>query len=86
MQSFKSKLFQNENNMRDVKDILDEALARTINTSLSTLIVLLCIFILGGDSVSYTHLFFVRRLVQADIAYLFQQREIDDAGSVFLVM
>ena len=27
MQSFKSKLFQNENNMRDVKDILDEALA-----------------------------------------------------------
>ena len=30
--------------------------------------------------------FFVRRLVQADIAYLFQQREIDDAGSVFLVM
>ena len=25
MQSFKSKLFQNENNMRDVKDILDEA-------------------------------------------------------------
>ena len=30
--------------------------------------------------------FFVRRLVQADIAYLFQQREIDAAGSVFLVM
>jgi ribosome recycling factor len=25
LQSFKSKLFQNENNMRDVKDILDEA-------------------------------------------------------------
>jgi SecD/SecF fusion protein len=26
-------------------------LARTINTSVSTLIVLLCIFILGGDSI-----------------------------------
>ncbi len=30
---------------------LNETLARTINTSLSTLIVLLCIFILGGDSI-----------------------------------
>ena len=29
---------------------LNETLARTINTSLSTLIVLLCIFILGGES------------------------------------
>ena len=27
--------------------------------------------------------FFVRRLVQADIAYLFQQREIDDAWQCF---
>ena len=31
-------------------DSLNTTLARTINTSLSTLIVLLCIFILGGDS------------------------------------
>ena len=30
---------------------LNTTLARTINTSLSTLIVLLCIFILGGDSI-----------------------------------
>jgi SecD/SecF fusion protein len=32
-------------------DSLNTALARTINTSLCTFIVLLCIFILGGDSV-----------------------------------
>ena len=32
-------------------DSLNMTLARTINTSLSTLIVLLCIFILGGDSI-----------------------------------
>ena len=30
---------------------LNETLARTINTSLSTLIVLLCIFFLGGNSI-----------------------------------
>ena len=32
-------------------DSLNTTLARTINTALSTLIVLLCIFILGGDSI-----------------------------------
>ena len=32
-------------------DSLNTTLARTINTSMSTLIVLLCIFILGGDSI-----------------------------------
>ena len=32
-------------------DSLNTTLARTVNTSLSTLIVLLCIFILGGDSI-----------------------------------
>ena len=32
-------------------DSLNTTLARTINTSLSTLIVLVCIFILGGDSI-----------------------------------
>ena len=30
---------------------LNETLARTINTSVSTLLVLLCIFFLGGDSI-----------------------------------
>ena len=32
-------------------DSINETLSRTINTSLSTLIVLLAIFILGGDSI-----------------------------------
>ena len=32
-------------------DSINETLARTINTSVSTLIVLLAIFILGGDSI-----------------------------------
>ena len=32
-------------------DSLNETLARTVNTSLTTLLVLLCIFILGGDSI-----------------------------------
>ncbi|MEG0455689.1 MAG: hypothetical protein RR559_10175, partial [Bacteroides sp.] len=32
-------------------DSLNTTLARTINTSMSTFIVLLCIFILGGDSI-----------------------------------
>ena len=32
-------------------DSLNQTLARTINTSVTTLIVLLCIFILGGDSI-----------------------------------
>ena len=40
---------------RNVKQLFDDSLnttlARTINISLSTLIVLLCIFILGGDSI-----------------------------------
>ena len=30
---------------------LNETLARTLNTSFSTLLVLLCIFFLGGDSI-----------------------------------
>ena len=32
-------------------DSLNQTLARTINTSASTLLVLLCIFIFGGDSI-----------------------------------
>ena len=32
-------------------DSVNQTLARTINTSVSTLLVLLCIFILGGDSI-----------------------------------
>ena len=39
------------NRMQLFNDSLNTTLARTINTSLSTLIVLLCIFVLGGDSI-----------------------------------
>ncbi len=43
------------NSKRDLQqlfnDSLNQTLARTINTSVTTLIVLLCIFILGGDSI-----------------------------------
>ena len=44
-------LYPKRNKRQLFDDSLNTTLARTINTSLSTLIVLLCIFILGGDSI-----------------------------------
>ena len=44
-------LYQKRDKRQLFNDSLNTTLARTINTSLSTLIVLLCIFILGGDSI-----------------------------------
>ena len=44
-------LYPKRNRLQLFNDSLNTTLARTINTSLSTLIVLLCIFILGGDSI-----------------------------------
>ena len=44
-------LYPNRNVTQLFNDSLNTTLSRTINTSLSTLIVLLCIFILGGDSI-----------------------------------
>ena len=44
-------LYPKRNKLQLFNDSLNTTLARTINTSLSTLIVLLCIFILGGDSI-----------------------------------
>ena len=44
-------LYPKRNKRQLFNDSLNTTLARTINTSLSTLIVLLCIFILGGDSI-----------------------------------
>ena len=44
-------LYPKRNRMHLFNDSLNTTLARTINTSLSTLIVLLCIFVLGGDSI-----------------------------------
>ncbi|MCD8181931.1 MAG: protein translocase subunit SecDF [Bacteroides sp.] len=44
-------LYPKRNKKQLFNDSLNTTLARTVNTSLSTLIVLLCIFILGGDSI-----------------------------------
>lgn len=44
-------LYPKRNKMQLFNESLNTTLARTINTSVSTLIVLLCIFILGGDSI-----------------------------------
>ncbi|MGN0037018.1 MAG: protein translocase subunit SecDF [Bacteroidaceae bacterium] len=44
-------LYPKRNRRQLFNDSLNTTLARTINTSVSTLIVLLCIFILGGDSI-----------------------------------
>jgi SecD/SecF fusion protein len=45
------KLYPKRSHFQLFNDSLNTTLARTINTSVSTLIVLLCIFILGGDSI-----------------------------------
>ena len=45
------RLHPKEDKQKIFNDSINETLARTINTSLSTLIVLLAIFILGGDSI-----------------------------------
>ncbi len=45
------KLYPKRNRFQLFNDSLNTTLARTINTSFSTLVVLLCIFILGGDSI-----------------------------------
>ena len=44
-------LFKKRDKRTLFNDSLNQTLARTINTSFSTLIVLLCIFFLGGDSI-----------------------------------
>ena len=44
-------LFPKRDKFQLFNDSLNTTLARTINTSFSTLIVLLCIFIIGGDSI-----------------------------------
>jgi len=44
-------LFKKRDRQTLFNDSLNQTLARTINTSVTTLIVLLAIFILGGDSI-----------------------------------
>ena len=45
------QLYPKRDRQQLFNDSLNQTLARTINTSVTTLIVLLCIFILGGDSI-----------------------------------
>jgi SecD/SecF fusion protein len=44
-------LYPKRDRQRLFNDSLNTTLTRTINTSLTTLVVLLCIFFLGGDSI-----------------------------------
>ena len=44
-------LYPKRNRQQLFNDSLNTTLARTINTSISTLVVLVCIFVLGGDSI-----------------------------------
>lgn len=45
------QLYPKRDRMSLFNDSLNQTLARTINTSATTLVVLLCIFLLGGDSI-----------------------------------
>ena len=79
----KRDLQQNFNNS------LNETLARTINTSVSTLLVLLCIFILGGDSIRSFSFAMILGVVfgtcssifiAAPVSYLLLGKKIQEAG------
>ena len=62
-------------------DSLNQTLARTINTSVTTLIVLLCIFILGGDSIRSFSFALILGVVFGTLSSLFIA-----APTAFLVM
>ncbi len=62
-------------------DSLNQTLARTINTSVTTLIVLLCIFILGGDSIRSFSFAMILGVVIGTLSSLFIA-----APTAFLVM
>ena len=62
-------------------DSLNQTLARTINTSVTTLIVLLCIFILGGDSIRSFSFAMILGVVVGTLSSLFIA-----APTAFIVM
>ena len=62
-------------------DSLNQTLARTINTSVTTLLVLLCIFILGGDSIRSFSFAMILGVVVGTLSSLFIA-----APTAFLVM
>ncbi|MBP3727133.1 MAG: protein translocase subunit SecDF [Bacteroidaceae bacterium] len=78
------RLFAKRDKFTLFNDSINQTLARTINTSLSTLIVLLCIFIFGGDSIRSFSFAMILGVVfgtlssifiAAPIAYLFFARK-----------
>ena len=62
-------------------DSLNQTLARTVNTSVTTLIVLLCIFILGGDSIRSFSFAMILGVIIGTLSSLFIA-----APTAFLVM
>ena len=62
-------------------DSLNQTLARTVNTSVTTLIVLLCIFILGGDSIRSFSFAMILGVIFGTLSSLFIA-----APTAFLVM
>ena len=62
-------------------DSLNQTLARTVNTSVTTLIVLLCIFILGGDSIRSFSFAMILGVVFGTLSSLFIA-----APTAFLIM
>ena len=81
-------LYPKRDHARLFNDSLNTTLARTINTSLSTLIVLLSIFILGGDSIrSFAFAMILgvvigtlsSLFVAAPVAYITMGKKIEDA-------
>ena len=83
------RLFKKRDTQTVFNDSLNQTLARTINTSVSTLIVLLCIFIFGGDSIRSFSFAMILGVVfgtlssifiAAPTAYLTMGRKINEAA------
>ena len=66
-----TKLYRKRGMMQVFNDSLNSTLARTINTSISTLIVLLCIFILGGESIRSFAFAMIRGVIFGTMSSLF---------------
>ena len=64
-------LFKKRDRQDIFNDSLNQTLARTINTSVTTLIVLLCIFILGGDSIRSFSFAMILRVVLGPLSSIF---------------
>ena len=84
-----TKLYPRRELQKNFNNSLNETLARTINTSASTLLVLLCIFFLGGDSIRSFSFAMILGVVfgtlssifiAAPIAYITLGRKIKEAG------